>query len=196
LLMLNKYETLYVKDLAELLHLSSSSVSQLLSKMEKETYIKRELDPEQRRQTFVTIGTEGAKILHQMEETRNDIASAYLMQLTEVSIERPRLTIVVMILFILLGAVSLTKLPLQLFPEIDPPVAAVVSSYEGASPEEVEDKVTKPLEEELSTLPELDSMTSTSEEGMTLVLLEFDWSSSIDDVEQDIITSMNQTEIA
>src|SRR5699024_4780668 len=83
LLMLNKYETLYVKDLAELLHLSSSSVSQLLSKMEKEKYIKRELDPEQRRQTFVTIGTEGAKILHQMEKTRNDIASAYLMQLSE-----------------------------------------------------------------------------------------------------------------
>src|SRR5699024_12555318 len=101
-----------------------------------------------------------------------------------------------MILFILLGAVTLTKLPLLLFPESDPPVAAVVSSYEGASPEEVEDKVTKPLEEELSTLPELDSMTSTSEEGMTLVLLEFDWSSSIDDVEQDIITSMNQYEIS
>src|SRR5699024_2130771 len=118
------------------------------------------------------------------------------MKLTNLSIKRPKLTIVGMILFILLGAVSLTKLPLQLFPEIDPPVAAVVSSYEGASPEEVEDKVTKPLEEELSTLPELDSMTSTSEEGMTLVLLEFDWSSSIDDVEQDIITSMNQAEIA
>src|SRR5699024_11895059 len=92
--------------------------------------------------------------------------------------------------------VYLTKLPLQLCPEIDPPVEAVVSSYEGASPEEVEDKVTKPLEEELSTLPELDSMTSTSEEGMTLVLLEFDWSSSIDDVVQDIITAMNQVEIA
>src|SRR5699024_373636 len=87
------------------------------------------------------------------------------------------------------------KLPLQLFPEIDPPVAAVVSSYEGASPEEVEDKVTKPLEEELSTLPELDRMTSTSDEGMTLVLLEFDWSSSIYDLEHDIITSMNLAEI-
>ena len=118
------------------------------------------------------------------------------MKMTKLSIKRPKLTIVGMILFILLGFVSLTNLPIQLFPEINPPVGAVVSSYPGASPEEVEEKVTKPLEEQLSTLPELDQITSTSEEGMTLVLLEFNWSSSIDDVEQDIITAMNQVEIA
>ncbi|RSL29869.1 efflux RND transporter permease subunit [Salibacterium salarium] len=97
-----------------------------------------------------------------------------------------------MVLFILLGSVSLSNLPLKLFPEINPPVGAVVTSYPGASPEEVKDKVTIPLEEELSTLSGLDSMTSTSEEGMTLVMLEFSWDSSIDDVEQDIITSMNE----
>lgn len=118
------------------------------------------------------------------------------MKLTKLSIKRPKLTIVGMILFILLGFVSLTNLPIQLFPEINPPVGAVVSSYQGASPEEVEEKVTKPLEEELSTLSDLNKITSTSEEGMTLVLLEFSWSSTIDDVEQDIITAMNQVEIA
>src|SRR5699024_10583795 len=118
------------------------------------------------------------------------------LKLTNLSIKRPKLMIVGMSLFILLGAVYLTKLTLQLFPEIDPPLAAIEASYEQASPEEVENKVTKTLEEELYNLPELDSMTSTSEEGMTLVLLEFDWSSSIDDVEQDTITSMNQAEIA
>ncbi|WP_240377401.1 efflux RND transporter permease subunit [Bacillus piscicola] len=118
------------------------------------------------------------------------------MRITKLSIKRPKLTIVGMILFILLGAVSLTNLPLQLFPEINPPVGAVVSSYPGASPEEVEEKVTKPLEEELSTLPGLNRMTSTSEEGMTLVLLEFSWDSTIDEVEQDIITSMNMADIS
>ncbi|SFE79489.1 efflux RND transporter permease subunit [Alteribacillus iranensis] len=117
------------------------------------------------------------------------------MKLTRLSIRRPKMTIVGMILFILLGVVSLTNLPLQLFPEIDPPVGAVVSSYPGASPEEVEEKVTKPLEEELSTLPGLNRMTSTSEEGMTLILLEFSWDSTLDEVEQDIITSMNVAQI-
>lgn len=118
------------------------------------------------------------------------------MKLTALSIKRPKLTIVGMILFILLGFVSLTNLPLQLFPEINPPVGAVVSSYPGASPEEVEDKVTKPLEESLSTLPGLNRMTSSSEEGMALVLLEFSWTSTIDEVEQDIITAMNQVSLA
>ncbi|WP_026701323.1 efflux RND transporter permease subunit [Salibacterium aidingense] len=114
------------------------------------------------------------------------------MKLTNVSIRRPKLTIVAMVLFILLGAVSVVNLPLKLFPEINPPVGAVVASYPGASPAEVEDKVTIPLEEELSTLSGLDTMTSTSEEGMALVMLEFSWDSSIEEVEQDIITSMNE----
>lgn len=83
LLMLHRYQSLYVKDLAALLHLSSSSTSQLLSKMEKEDYIERALDPEQRRQTFVTLGSKGIKTLQQMERTRNDISSTYLMQLSE-----------------------------------------------------------------------------------------------------------------
>ncbi|MFB5661799.1 efflux RND transporter permease subunit [Alteribacillus sp. HJP-4] len=118
------------------------------------------------------------------------------MKITNLSIRRPKLTIVGMILFILLGGVSLTNLPLQLFPEINPPVGAVVSSYPGASPEEVEEKVTKPIEDELSSLPGLNVMTSTSEEGMSMVVLEFSWSSTIDEVEQDIITSMNQASVA
>src|SRR5699024_10198985 len=98
------------------------------------------------------------------------------MKLSKLSIIRPKLTIVTMILFILRGMVSLINLPMQLFPEIVPPVGAVVSSYPGASPEEVEEKVTEPLEDNLSTLSGLDRMTSTSEDGMALVLLEFDWS--------------------
>lgn len=112
------------------------------------------------------------------------------MKITDLSIRRPKLTIVGMILFILLGGVSLTNLPLQLFPEIDPPVAAVVTSYPGASPEEVEESVTIPLEEQLSTMPGLNNITSTSEEGSALILLEFSWDTSIDDVEQDVISAM------
>src|SRR5699024_12538597 len=93
------------------------------------------------------------------------------MKMTKLSIKRPKLTIEGMILFILLGFVSLTNLPIQLFQEINLPVGAVDSSYPRASPEEVEEKVTNPLEEQLSTLPEFDQLTTTSEEGMKLRLL-------------------------
>lgn len=80
--LLSRYETLYVKDLARLLHLSSSSVSQLLSQMEKEHYIIRELDPERRSHTFVKLGENGLKTVQTMKETRNKISSKYLMQLS------------------------------------------------------------------------------------------------------------------
>lgn len=82
LILLYRYETLYVKDLARLLHVSSSSVSQLLSKMEAEDFIIRELDPEKRRYTFVKLGEEGLKTVQDMETTRNEISSKYLMKLT------------------------------------------------------------------------------------------------------------------
>lgn len=80
--LLSRYETLYVKDLARLLHLSSSSVSQMLSQMEKEGYIIRELDPERRSHTFVKLGENGVKTVGKMKETRNEISSKYLMQLS------------------------------------------------------------------------------------------------------------------
>jgi len=80
--LLSRYETLYVKDLARLLHLSSSSVSQLLSQMEKEEYIIRELDPDRRSHTFVKLGKNGLETVQKMKETRNEISSKYLMQLS------------------------------------------------------------------------------------------------------------------
>ncbi|WP_158737323.1 MarR family winged helix-turn-helix transcriptional regulator [Alteribacillus sp. YIM 98480] len=82
IILISKYKTLYVKDLADLLHISPSSVSQMLSKMEKERYIVRELDPGKRRQTFVKLGVEGEKILRKMTETTNKIYSKYLIKLS------------------------------------------------------------------------------------------------------------------
>ncbi|ERN53415.1 efflux RND transporter permease subunit [Alkalihalophilus marmarensis] len=113
--------------------------------------------------------------------------------MTNFSIRRPKFTIVAMLLFLIFGFVSVTNLPLQLFPNINPPVAAVVTSYSGASPEEVEDKVTKPLESQLATTSGLNKISSTTSEGMTLILLEFSWTTSIDDVELDIINTIRQT---
>lgn len=81
LLFLWQYQRLYVKDLAKLLHVSSSAMSQLLSKMEEERYIVRELDPEQRRKTFVFVGERGKQILHHMEKTRKEITKKYFLKI-------------------------------------------------------------------------------------------------------------------
>src|SRR5699024_406403 len=116
--------------------------------------------------------------------------------IAKLSMSRPKLTIAALILVILLGMVSLADLHMQLFPGIEPAVAPVVARYAGARPEVAEERETKQEEDNLSTSYGLVRMTSTSEEGIALVLLEFDWSYTIDEVEQDIITAMNQVEIA
>ncbi|SDI33586.1 DNA-binding transcriptional regulator, MarR family [Alteribacillus persepolensis] len=87
LFLLSKHSSVYVKDIVRHLHASPSAVSQLLSKMEAEQYIIRTLDPNQRRQTFVRLGKRGTDVVKQMKETRNRIASGYLMKLPYDDIE-------------------------------------------------------------------------------------------------------------
>lgn len=115
------------------------------------------------------------------------------MKLSAFSIRRPIFTLVTMIFILVLGTVSVLNIPLKLIPDINPPVAVVVTSYEGASPTEVSEKVSKPLESNLSTLPGLKTMTSTSQEGANLTLLEFSWSTSLDDVENDVLQRLDST---
>lgn len=117
------------------------------------------------------------------------------MKISDFSIKRPVLTIVTMFLVILLGAVSFFKVPVTLIPELKPPIAVVVTSYPGASPEEVSDKLTKPLEESLSTTPGLKTMQSSSQEGSNFILLSFNWSTKIDDVQLDILQRLEQVTV-
>ncbi|KKB39155.1 efflux RND transporter permease subunit [Bacillus thermotolerans] len=115
------------------------------------------------------------------------------MQISNFSIKRPVFTTVLMFLVLILGAVSLMRIPLKLIPDLNPPVAVVVTSYEGASPVEVIEKVTKPLEESLATLPGIKNISSTSQEGSNFILLEFSWSTGIDDVQSDVLQRIDQT---
>ncbi|QNK87130.1 efflux RND transporter permease subunit [Sporosarcina sp. resist] len=114
------------------------------------------------------------------------------MKISDFSIKRPVFTIVIMFLIIILGAVSFFRIPVTLIPELNPPIAVVVTSYPGASPAEVSEKITKPLEASLSTAPGLKSMQSTSQEGANFILLMFDWSTKIDDVQLDIMQRVDQ----
>lgn len=117
------------------------------------------------------------------------------MRLSDFSIKRPVFTIVIMLLVIILGAVSFFKIPVTLIPELNPPIGVVVTNYQGASPTEVSEKVTKPLEANLSTLPGIKSIQSSSQEGSNFILLEFDWSTDMDDVQADIMQRIDLTPI-
>lgn len=113
------------------------------------------------------------------------------MKISDFSIKRPVFTFVTMMLVILLGAVSLFKIPITLIPELNPPIGVVVTSYPGASPTEVNEKVTKPLESTLATLPGIEKITSTSQESTNMILLEFDWSTNIKDIQSEVLQRLD-----
>lgn len=117
------------------------------------------------------------------------------MKISDFSIKRPVFTLVIMFLIIILGAVSFFKIPVTLIPELNPPIGVVVTNYPGASPTEVSEKVTKPLEANLSTLPGIESVQSSSQEGSNFILLEFDWSTDMNDVQADILQRIDLTPI-
>ena len=115
------------------------------------------------------------------------------MRISNFSIKRPVFTMVTMLLVIILGGVSLLKIPVTLIPELNPPIGVVVTNYPGASPTELNEKVTKPLETSLATLPGIKKLQSTSQEGSNLIVLEFNWSTNIEDVQLDILQRLDMT---
>ncbi|KUP07588.1 cation transporter [Bacillus coahuilensis p1.1.43] len=114
------------------------------------------------------------------------------MKISHFSIRRPVFTTVTMFLILILGVVSLTRIPLKLIPDLNPPVGVVVTTYQGAGPTEVVEKVTKPLEQSLATLPGIQDITSTSQEGSNFILLEFSWSTSIDEIQNEVLQRIDQ----
>ncbi len=117
------------------------------------------------------------------------------MNITQFSIKRPKFTIVVMTLLIILSAVSLTRIPIQLMPDIDPPIAVVATSYPGASPDEIVQTVTEPLEEDLSSVTGLNNLQSQSQEGNSLIVMEFNFSTTIEDIELEVRDTLDNAEL-
>ncbi len=76
---------------------------------------------------------------------------------------------------LVLGAVGLSQLPIDLMPDITFPVVAVITSYPGASPAQVEEFVTKPIEEAAAVVEDLESIRSISQQDVSMVIIEFDW---------------------
>jgi len=108
------------------------------------------------------------------------------MNLPEFSVNR-RVTITMMVLIIvLLGSISLSKLGLDLLPDIEYPVVSIMTTYPGAAPQEIEEQVTRPVEESVSMVSGVKSVSSNSEEGVSVVMVEFEWGTNLDFAAQDI----------
>ena len=102
--------------------------------------------------------------------------------LSKFSVRKPFTVFVSVILVILLGIISFTKMTTDLLPSIDLPYVMVMTTYPGASPEKVELTVTKPLEQTLATTSGVKSINSISSENSSLIILEFEQSINMDSV--------------
>lgn len=102
------------------------------------------------------------------------------MKLSNISVDRPVAVIMAVLALLLIGVVSLSGLHLDLMPEMDLPVAVVVTTYEGSAPQEVETLISKPLEEALGTVGNISSISSMSSMGSSIVIAEFEMDTDMD----------------
>lgn len=114
------------------------------------------------------------------------------MKLIQSSIRHPHSVVVVVSLGILFGYLSLQRIPIQLKPSLDKPEINIDTNYRGASPYEIEEQISKTIEEEMDNVEGVKKIKSTSSDGRSAVVLEFDWGVNKDKVLIDVINKLNQ----
>jgi len=108
------------------------------------------------------------------------------MKLPELGVKRPVTVMMLFLGILLMGLVSVTMLPIDLMPEMEPPAISVLISWFGASAEDVERKVTKYVEKNLSIVNNLDEIRSLSKDNLSMVTCEFEWGTDLDEAANDI----------
>ncbi|RIV32678.1 efflux RND transporter permease subunit [Micromonospora radicis] len=93
------------------------------------------------------------------------------------------------------GVYAVPSLKQQLLPSLEFPAAFIVASYPGAAPEVVEAQVTEPIENSLRGIPALDTVTSTSREGLTTIQVQYEFGTDLDDVVSKMQTALNRTDL-
>ncbi|HZA91979.1 MAG TPA: efflux RND transporter permease subunit, partial [Gemmatimonadales bacterium] len=108
------------------------------------------------------------------------------MKLSDMSIRRPVLASMLSLALVLFGVIGYTQLSVREYPDVDPPIISVSTFLPGANPQVVESAVTDPLEDELSTVPGVRTLTSSSGEEQSNITLEFTLDRDVDDAAQDV----------
>ena len=108
------------------------------------------------------------------------------MWISNFAIDRPVVTVVMMLALVLFGTFAIMQLETDEFPEIDAPVVAVAVPYPGASPAVVEQEVVKPMEDAIASISGVDRISSTSVDGFGQIIIEFEFSKNTDQATQDV----------
>ncbi len=113
------------------------------------------------------------------------------MSIYKTAINKPITTLLIFIGVIIIGVFALLKLPIDRFPEMEPPYISVMATYPGANSNEIETNVTKLLENSLNSVDGLKKMSSVSKDNMSLITLELDWGVDFNEAANDIRTAID-----
>jgi multidrug efflux pump len=106
--------------------------------------------------------------------------------LSDLSVRRPVFASVLSLLLVILGLAALTNLPVRQYPDIDPPVVSIETTYRGASAEVVETKITQVIEDRIAGLEGIEKLTSSSRDELSSIRVEFGLERDIDEAANDI----------
>lgn len=108
------------------------------------------------------------------------------MNISEFSIKHPIFVTMLVLVVIVLGFISLSRLPIDLMPDITYPTLNVFTSYPNTSPAEIEQIITRPIEEALSSVPGVEEIFSVSSQGSSVVRVMFSWGTNLDEASNEI----------
>ncbi|MDP1627557.1 efflux RND transporter permease subunit [Parvibaculum sp.] len=108
------------------------------------------------------------------------------MWISDISIRRPVFAVMIIAALVVLGWISLGRVGVDLFPKVEFPVVSVTTVLEGASPEAVESDVTDSIEEQVNTISGIETLSSTSAEGLSQVVIQYDLNENVDVKAQDV----------
>ena len=108
------------------------------------------------------------------------------MSLSSKAVAKPTTILIIFIVLTALGLYSTSKLPIDLYPDLEIPYIIVSTSYPNAGPEEVENSITRTLESSLSGITGLKTLVSTSSSGSSMVMLELNYGSNLDSATNEI----------
>ncbi len=108
------------------------------------------------------------------------------MSIYKSAVNNPITTLMIFIGIIVLGIYSFVQIPVDLYPEINPPYISVMTTYAGANAADIETNITKPIEDALNSVDKLKEVTSVSYDNLSIVGLEFEWEANLDEAMNDI----------
>ena len=117
------------------------------------------------------------------------------MLLPQFGVKQPVTNLMIFLAIIIMGVMAILFLPIDLMPEMEIPAITVITTYRGASAEDVETAITKPIENDLSIVSNVTELVSYSREGVSNVICRFNWGTNLDEAANEIRERLGLTEM-